>query len=173
VSKRPSDHPTRRMASPQIPRAPRPPRFGRGDIAESASSSGVLPVAEEVPGPTQAAPTSPPSPIFDELRNQSRHPSPLPTLRKAKGLTAEEERAESRRFDSRSMTLPGPSSVPKVAVHGSDLTWFELGDDARALLPLIDGVRTVAQIARDRGIAAREAQLRLADLRSRGVIEMD
>jgi hypothetical protein len=83
------------------------------------------------------------------------------------------ERDEARRLDSRSMTLPGPSAVPKVAVHGSDLSWFDLGDDARALLPLIDGVRTVAQIARDRGIAAREVQLRLADLRARGVIEME
>ena len=159
------------MALPQIPPAPKPPRFTRDEMAESASPSGVLPLADEAP--PQSAPTSPPPPIFTELQNRSRHPSPLPPARTARELTADEERVEARRLDSRSMTLPGPSSVPKVTVHGSDLTWFDLGDDARALLPLIDGVRTVAQIARDRGIPAREAQLGVADLRARGVIEMD
>jgi hypothetical protein len=149
------------MALPKIPPAPKAARFERGAVPESAPSVPVA--AEALP---QSAPTSPPPPIFKELRNRSRHPSPLP-------MPPVPERDEPKRFDSRSMTLPGPGSVPKVAVHGSDLSWFDLGDDARALLPLIDGVRTVAQIARDRGIAAREAQLRLADLRARGVIEME
>ncbi|MGH7436416.1 MAG: hypothetical protein ACRENE_12155 [Polyangiaceae bacterium] len=152
------------MALPKIPPAPKPPRFGREAIAEGGSPGGVAAAADDAL--PQSAPTSPPPPIFTELRNRSRHPSPLP-------MPPAQGRDDARRFDSRSMTLPGPSAVPKVAVHGSDLSWFDLGEDARALLPLIDGVRTVAQIARDRGIAAREVQLRLADLRSRGVIEME
>jgi hypothetical protein len=159
------------MALPQIPPAPKPPRFRRDEMSQSASPSGVIPVADEAP--PHSAPTSPPPPIFTELQKKSRHPSPIPPARPAKDLTLDEERADSRRFDSRSMTLPGPSSVPKVTVHGTDLTWFDLGDEARALLPLIDGIRTVAQIARERGIPAREVQLRVADLRARGVIEME
>ncbi len=159
------------MALPQIPPAPKAPRLHRDETSENAAPSGVMPVADEV-APT-SAPTSPPPPIFTELQKQSRRPSPLPPARPARDLAPDEERADSRRYDSRSMTLPGPSAVPKLTVHGSDLTWFDLGDEARALLPLIDGVRTVAQIARDRGIPAREAQLRVADLRARGVIEME
>ncbi len=93
----------------------------------------------------------------------SRHPSPAPPPVK---------RDEPRGHDSRSFTLPGPHAVPKLLVDLSDLSWFELGDDTRALVPFIDGVRTVADIARDRKMAPREAQLRLAALRSRGVIEL-
>jgi hypothetical protein len=126
------------------------------------TESGVLPVAEELP--PASVPTSPPPPVFSELQRMSRHPSPAPPP------AAKQE--ESRRHDSRSFTLPGPSAVPRLVVDPSDLSWFDLGEDARALVPFIDGVRTVADIARDRKIAPREAQLRLADLRSRGVIEL-
>jgi hypothetical protein len=122
--------------------------------------SAVVPVAEEVS--PASIPTSPPPAVFTELRRMSGRPSPIPPS----------VRDESRPHDSRSFTLPGPQAVPKLLVDSADLSWFELAEETRALIPLIDGARSVAQIARDRGIHCREVQLRLADLRARGVIEV-
>jgi hypothetical protein len=62
--------------------------------------------------------------------------------------------------------------VPKLIVDPADLSWFELSEETRGLVPLIDGKRSVSDIARQKGIAPREAQLRLADLRARSIIEL-
>jgi hypothetical protein len=155
VSDRPSRHPTGRVALPEIPRAPRPPQ-----VELSLTESAVVPVADEVA--PASVPTSPPPPVFTELQRMSRRPSPVPPS------TPD----EPRHHDSRSFTLPGPHAVAKLLIDPADLNWFELGEETRALVPLIDGVRTVALIARERRIPPREAQLRIADLRSRGIVEI-
>jgi hypothetical protein len=146
------------VALPEIPRAPRPPHVDRPSSPESA----VVAIAEEVS--PASVPTSPPPPVFSELQRMSRRPSPAPP--------PPSTREEQRHHDSRSFTLPGPHAVPKLIVDPTDLSWFELPEETRALIPLIDGARTVTLIARERGLPPREAQLRLADLRSRGIIEM-
>jgi hypothetical protein len=68
--------------------------------------------------------------------------------------------------------LPGPHAVPKLLVDAADLNWFEVNDESSGLVPLIDGTRTVSRIAEERGIPPREAQLRIADLRARGIVEL-
>jgi hypothetical protein len=94
----------------------------------------------------------------------SGHPSPPPFA---------SLREEPRATDSRSYTLPGPHSIPRLIVDPSDLSWFEIQDEkTRNLVPLIDGQRSVLRIAKDQGIPPREAQLRIADLLSRGVVEV-
>jgi hypothetical protein len=107
-------------------------------------------------------PTLPPPPAFTELRRMSGHPSPVPPA----------AHEEPRSHDSRSFTLPGPDAVPRLLIAPADLNWFELQDETRAIVPLVDGARSVIQIAGLRGIAPREAQLRVADLRSRGIVEI-
>lgn len=91
----------------------------------------------------------------------SGHPSPLPPPAR-----------EEPRADSRSFTLPGPHAVPKLLVDAADLNWFEVNDESRGMVSLIDGTRTVARIAEERGIPPREAQLRIADLRARGIVDL-
>ncbi len=158
MSDRPSRHPTGRMPLPDIPRAPRPPQVDRSSMADSA----VVPVAEEVP--PASVPTSPPPPVFTELQRMSGRPSPVPP--------PPSTRDDGRKHDSRSFTLPGPHAVPRLIVDPADLSWFELSEETRGLVPLIDGKRSVNDIARQKGIAPREAQLRLADLRARSIIEL-
>jgi hypothetical protein len=159
VSDRPSQHPTDKLAPvPVIPRAPRAPLVDGPQLADGA----VVPVAEE--SPPASIPTSPPPPVFTELQRMSRRPSPVPP--------PPSSREDARHHDSRSFTLPGPYAIPKLIVESTDLSWFELNDDTRGIVPFIDGTRTIAEIARERGIPPREAQLRLADLRARGIIEL-
>lgn len=75
----------------------------------------------------------------------------------ARAAEARVRRLEQRRPMMSIATTPAPldyasmaallASVPRVAVDADDLEWFELGDDAKKLLALVDGKRTVAEIA--------------------------
>ncbi len=46
----------------------------------------------------------------------------------------------------RNLEGAAPDAVPVIAVSREDLTWFELEADANALLAMIDGKTTVAEI---------------------------
>ena len=46
----------------------------------------------------------------------------------------------------RSMEGSSPEAVPVIAVSREDLTWFEIDADAMAVLAMIDGLTTVAEI---------------------------
>jgi hypothetical protein len=76
----------------------------------------------------------------------------------------------SRQTDS--LTLPSSSAVPKLVVAQDDLAWFNLDEPMERLLTLIDGMRTIAELARRTGTSAGEVQLRIADLRERGIIRV-
>jgi hypothetical protein len=146
------------VALPEIPRAPRSPR-----LDARPESAGRPHAADEQP--SSSMPTLPPPPAFTELRKLSGHPSPLPP-------PPHDPREDARNHDSRSFTLPGPHAVPRLAVDPADLSWFEISDDARGIVAFVDGTRTITRIAEDQGIAPREAQLRIADLRARGIVEL-
>jgi hypothetical protein len=77
----------------------------------------------------------------------------------------------SRQTDS--LTLPRSSAVPKLIVAPDDLPWFNLDEQVQGILALIDGVRTIAEIARRTATSVGELQLRIADLRDRGVIQVE
>lgn len=154
MSDRPSRHPTGKVVLPDIPRAPRAPQ-GLSALAPS--------LPEEDDDPSSSLPTVPPPATFSQIRQMSAHPSAVP---------APPSNDDPRGHDSRSFTLPGPDSVPRLLVDLADQSWFDIGDDSRALLALVDGTRSVGRIATDHGISPREAQLRIADLRDRGIIEL-
>ena len=60
------------------------------------------------------------------------------------------------------------ASVPTVIVDQDDVGWFDLDDDARALLGLIDGKLSVAEIAARANIPSLLGTLTL--LEQRGII---
>jgi hypothetical protein len=124
-------------------------------------------LAPSLPGedddPSSSLPTVPPPATFSQLRQMSAHPSPVPSPPSAD---------DPKGHDSRSFTLPGPDCVPRLLVDPADQSWFDISDDSQALLSLIDGRRTISRIALDHGISPREAQLRIADLRDRGIVEL-
>lgn len=77
----------------------------------------------------------------------------------------------SRQTDS--LTLPSSSAVPKMIVAHDDLPWFNLDEPMQSVLALVDGVRTIVEIARRTATSTGELQLRIADLRDRGVIQVE
>jgi DNA-binding Lrp family transcriptional regulator len=54
-----------------------------------------------------------------------------------------------------------------------DVPWFDFDEQVQGILALIDGVRTIAEIARRTATSPGELQLRIADLRDRGVIRVE
>jgi hypothetical protein len=74
--------------------------------------------------------------------------------------------------DSRSFTLPGPDAVPRLVVDAGDMLWFDVPEESREVVELVDGTRSILVIAKERGLVPREVQLRIADLRSRGIVEL-
>jgi len=76
-----------------------------------------------------------------------------------------------RRLDSSSATLPGPYAVPRCLVEQGDIEWF--APLTARVLALVDGTRSIQQIAADAPMGLGEAQLRIADLKERGVIAVE
>jgi len=74
---------------------------------------------------------------------------------------------------SHSITLPSPYVVPKLLMAFDDVPWFDFDEQVQGILALIDGVRTIAEIARRTATSPGELQLRIADLRDRGVIRVE
>jgi hypothetical protein len=96
--------------------------------------------------------------------------SQYPT-RKIPRVTSPESDAQSggpRRIDSSSATLPSAYAIPKCLVERADIDWF--APLTARVLALVDGTRTIQQIADDVPMALGEAQLRIADLKERGII---
>jgi len=83
---------------------------------------------------------------------------------------ASPDSAKPRRIDSHSLTLPSSYVVPKLIVAFDDLSWFDFDEPTQSVLALIDGVRTIAEIAERTARSAGELQLCIADLRERGVL---
>jgi hypothetical protein len=60
-----------------------------------------------------------------------------------------------------------------VLVAAADLDWFELDDEAARVLALVDGRRTIEEIAHRLGAKVGDMQLQVADLRAMGVVAVD
>jgi hypothetical protein len=76
-------------------------------------------------------------------------------------------------LDSESLTLPSAYAIPRLMVDPKDLDWFDVNDEILGFLSFVDGVRTISQIADARGERPNVVQLRVADLRDRGVVLLD
>jgi hypothetical protein len=99
-------------------------------------------------------------------------PSQHPT-RKIPRVTAPEGAAQSggpRRTDSSSATLPSAYAIPRCLVERADIDWF--APLTARILALVDGTRTIQQIADAVPIHLGEAQVRIADLTERGIIAL-
>ena len=107
------------------------------------------------------APHVPPAPVVPKLAAEDKTPTARPVAVKSR----------SRQTDS--LTLPSSRAVPKLIVAHDDLPWFNLADQMHRILALVDGMRSIAELARRTATTAREAQLRIADLRARGVIRVE
>lgn len=78
-----------------------------------------------------------------------------------------------RRFNSRSITLPSPFVVPKLLMAFDDVPWFDFDERTQGLVALIDGACTIAELSERTAMSAGELQLRIADLRDRGVVGLE
>jgi len=97
-------------------------------------------------------------------------PSQHPTL-KIPRVAAPEGAARPdgpRRIDSSSATLPSGYAVPRRLIESADIEWF--APLTARVLALVDGRRTIQQIADEIPMALGETQLLIADLRERGII---
>lgn len=66
--------------------------------------------------------------------------------------------------------MPDAHAAPRLLVAAEDLAWFELSAAEERIATLVDGVQTIAQIARKAGVALVEAQVAIASLRERGIV---
>jgi hypothetical protein len=72
----------------------------------------------------------------------------------------------------RSMEGTNPEAVPVIAVSREDLTWFELDEDAHAVLAMIDGHTSVAEIVAAVAMAPERAVQVVQDLEVQRVIAL-
>ena len=71
------------------------------------------------------------------------------------------------------IALPGADAAPRMLLELTDLSFVAIDEESVAIAHLVDGVRTVRELAAARGISLHEARLRVADLRERHVVAVD
>jgi hypothetical protein len=71
------------------------------------------------------------------------------------------------------IALPGADAAPRMLLELTDLGFVAIDEESVAIAHLVDGVRTVRELAAARGISLHEARLRVADLRDRHVVAVD
>ena len=74
---------------------------------------------------------------------------------------------------SQRATLPGPDAVPRALLEPEELSWLALDEQAIRLAELIDGVRTIRELAALRGISVGSAQMLVVQLRDRHVLSFE
>jgi hypothetical protein len=84
-----------------------------------------------------------------------------------------DSRKRKRGHDSGTPTLPGPYAVPRLLVAAADLAWFELDEVALRAAEMVDGRRTIQDIADRVRAKVGVLQLMVADLREKGVVAVD
>jgi hypothetical protein len=67
-------------------------------------------------------------------------------------------------------TLPAPEAVPRRLLESEELGWLALDEDALKLAELVDGVRTIRELAALRGSPIGLTQMLIMHLRDRHVI---
>lgn len=66
--------------------------------------------------------------------------------------------------------MPSPEAVPRRLLDVEELGWLPLDEDAMRLAELIDGVRTIRELAALRKISIGMAQMLVVHLRDRHVL---
>lgn len=67
-------------------------------------------------------------------------------------------------------TLPAPEAVPRRLLDSDELAWLALDEDALRLAELVDGVRTIRELAALRGSPLGLTQMLIMHLRERHVV---
>jgi hypothetical protein len=98
----------------------------------------------------------------------SQHPTrKIPRVASQEGVGRS---GDQRRVDSSFTTLPSAYAIPRCLVERADIDWF--APLTARVFALVDGTRTIQQIADDIPMNLGEAQLRIVDLKERGIIEV-
>jgi hypothetical protein len=84
---------------------------------------------------------------------------PTPGTRDLRGATA-----------SQRGTLPAPEAVPRRLLDSDELGWLALDEEALRLAQLVDGVRTIRELAALRGAPLGMTQMLVMHLRERHVV---
>lgn len=71
------------------------------------------------------------------------------------------------------IALPGPDAAPRMLLDLDDLGFVAIDQESVAIAHLVDGIRTVRELAAARGLSLHEARLRVADLRDRHVVAVE
>jgi hypothetical protein len=67
-------------------------------------------------------------------------------------------------------TLPAPEAVPRKLLDSDELGWLALDEDALKLAEVVDGVRTIRELAALRGLPLGLTQMLVMHLRDRHVV---
>lgn len=71
---------------------------------------------------------------------------------------------------SQRATVPAPDAVPCRLLEADELGWLAQDEDALKLAEVVDGVRTIRELAALRGLPIGLTQMLIAHLRDRHVI---
>jgi hypothetical protein len=114
-------------------------------------------------------PTVPPGPEYEELRDScAMRVAPLSASDSSPVL---EELPSGERFATARHTPAALQAIPQLAIARGDLAWFDLGDDASALINAMNGIDSVARISAVCGVPQDAAQRIFGILAHDGVVE--
>jgi hypothetical protein len=114
-------------------------------------------------------PTVPPGPEYEELRDScAMRVAPLSGTDSSPVL---EELPSGERFSAARDASAPLDSIPQLAIARGDLAWFDLGDDASALINAMNGIDSVARISAVCGVPPSDAQRIFGILAHDGVVE--
>lgn len=102
-----------------------------------------------------------------------KRPSRHPTRKLRSSVPAKVPSAPKVPRAAATIALPGPDAAPRMLLEVEDLAFVAVDEESVAIAHLVDGVRTVRELAAARGISVHEARLRVADLRDRHVVAVE
>jgi hypothetical protein len=114
-------------------------------------------------------PTVPPGPEYEELRDScAMRVAPLSVSDSSPVL---EELPSGERFTAARDASAALDAIPQLAIARGDLAWFDLTDDASALVNAMNGIDSVARLSEVCGVPTSDAQRIFGLLAHDGVIE--
>ena len=120
-------------------------------------------------GPRSNVPTVPPGPEYEELRDScAMRVAPMTGTDSSPVL---EELPSGERFTAARDASAALDAIPQLAIARGDLAWFDLADDASALINAMNGIDTVARLSEVCGVPTSDAQRIFGILAHDGVVE--
>ena len=120
-------------------------------------------------GPRSNVPTVPPGPEYEELRDSCAVRVAPPSTSDSTPVL--EELTSGERFMAARDATAEVDAIPQLAIARGDLAWFDLGNDASALINAMNGIDSVGRISEMCGVPLTDAQRIFGVLAHDGVIE--